>query len=245
MQDFITIPTHLINEFPPDKFYALADILSMADENGEIRVSTPALMTRWKWGNTKVRNFIDSLVEKGVFIQETNNPTNKETNKRQTIRQTRVLLVNTRFLTLSQTKAQTRNKQADKQGNKQERNFRVSVSKEEAYQRIADAWNELLPYGIEPISVGEISRMQQQKIADIAKEYGVEDILKTIQRIQNSDFLQGKSKCGWKITFDWFVLPGNFIKVIAGNYDNRNGGIGNAPTRAIKTYDDRIGKNGT
>lgn len=89
MQEFITIPTYLLNIFPPDKFYALADILSMADEKGEIKVSTPVLMTRWKWGNTKVRNFIDSLVEKGICTQETKKPTNKETNKKQTSRQTR------------------------------------------------------------------------------------------------------------------------------------------------------------
>ena len=27
---------------------------------------------------------------------------------------------------------------------------------------------------------------------------------------------------GWMITFDWFLLPSNFQKVLEGNYDNRN-----------------------
>ena len=64
LQEFITIPTYLIEELPPDKFYALADFLSMADENGEIFVTQRMLMERWKWGNTKVRNFIDYLIDR-------------------------------------------------------------------------------------------------------------------------------------------------------------------------------------
>lgn len=102
MQEFVTIPTYLIEELPPDKFYALADFLSMADENGEIFVTQRMLMERWKWGNTKVRNFIDYLIDKEVCKPKTNHQANQK--------QTRVFIVNTGFFTLPQTKNKPRNK---------------------------------------------------------------------------------------------------------------------------------------
>lgn len=82
MQEFVTIPTYLIRELPPDKLYALLDILSMADENGEILVAQRTLMERWKWGNTKVRNFIDYLVDKDICKPKTNHETNQKQTKR-------------------------------------------------------------------------------------------------------------------------------------------------------------------
>ena len=33
--------------------------------------------------------------------------------------------------------------------------------------------------------------------------------------------LQGKNSRGWTITFDWFVNPTNFQKVLEGNYDRK------------------------
>lgn len=56
------------------------------------------------------------------------------------------------------------------------------------------------------------------------KEYGVDDILIAIDKIRHSKFLQGRSgsKRAWVITFDWFVLPSNFPKVLEGNYDDES-----------------------
>lgn len=38
-----------------------------------------------------------------------------------------------------------------------------------------------------------------------------------------SDFLKGNNDRGWKITFDWFVKPGNLEKILEGKYDKPNG----------------------
>ncbi len=102
LQEFITIPTYLIRELPPDKFYALADILSMADDSGEVFVTQRMLMERWKWGNTKVRNFVDYLVDKDICKPKTNHETNQK--------QTRVFIVNMEFFAFPQTKNKPRNK---------------------------------------------------------------------------------------------------------------------------------------
>lgn len=206
---------------------ALLDILSLADENGQFYSTTRKLMERWGWGSGKTVSFIKKLEEQNIIGTQTEH-------KRNTL-----IRINTGLVGIA------RNTNGTQTEHKRNAKADINIGTKEALKRIIDAWNELSVYGISPIVETEISSMQYQNIIDLTKMHGVENILQAIQKIQNSDFLQGKSKCGWKITFDWFVLPGNFIKVIAGNYDNRNGGVGNAPTRAIKTYDDRIGKNGT
>ena len=58
------------------------------------------------------------------------------------------------------------------------------------------------------------------------KEHGVEGVLEAIEKIRHSAFLTGQNGKGWVITFEWFVKPNNFVKVLEGNYDNvyRRGG---------------------
>lgn len=117
-------------------------------------------------------------------------------------------------------------KEEVKQGNMEE--CIITVSNETVCQTdvrlIVDAWNELERYGIKPISrLANASKRYKSLVARM-KQYSVKDILEAIDKIKSSDFLQGKNGKGWTITFDWFVLPNNFPKVLEGNYDNRNNG---------------------
>jgi len=42
-------------------------------------------------------------------------------------------------------------------------------------------------------------------------------------KMENSDFLKGKNKYGWKASFDWvFQNSDNWMKVLEGNYDIEN-----------------------
>ena len=52
------------------------------------------------------------------------------------------------------------------------------------------------------------------------KEYGVEKVIEAIERVKKSSFLQGQTG-KFLITFDWFVRPNNFPKVLEGQYDDR------------------------
>lgn len=95
-------------------------------------------------------------------------------------------------------------------------------------QAVLEKWNELCAYGIPPVSrIGRESKRYERLVARI-NQYSVQDVLTAIDRIKNSDLLQGiTSRNGWTVNFDWFVRPNNFPKVLEGNYDNRNGGNGN------------------
>ncbi len=101
-----------------------------------------------------------------------------------------------------------------------EEEISISVSNETDcstdVQRILDAWN----------AIEEIPKVQKlspdskrgKSLGARIKEYGVEKVLEAIAEIPESSFLIGKAKKQFKITFDWFVLPNNFPKVLEGNY---------------------------
>ena len=81
------------------------------------------------------------------------------------------------------------------------------------YQPILEAWNNLPVTNIRIIS-GKRLQMLKSRI----KQYSFDDVLKAIQTIHNSPFLLGDNRRKWQITFDWFILPNNFPKVLEGNY---------------------------
>ncbi len=103
-------------------------------------------------------------------------------------------------------------------------------------RHIVEAWNGLEIYGIKSISKLSSGSQRYQRLVARIKQYSVEDVLSAINRIKLSDFLQGKSNKGWVITFDWFVLPNNFPKVLEGDYDNREG-TGNTGQSANTVYE--------
>ena len=95
-----------------------------------------------------------------------------------------------------------------------------TVCRTKDVRRIVEAWNTL---GMQQISrITAESRRGRMLHARIA-EYGVEEVLTAIEKIRNSAFLKGQNPKGWVITFEWFVRPNNFPKVLEGNYDNLRG----------------------
>lgn len=79
------------------------------------------------------------------------------------------------------------------------------------------AWNEL---GL--AEVRGINRNRKKMLMARVKEYGEESVLEAIGNIHKSTFLRGQNKSGWTITFDWFIRPNNFPKVLEGNYTDKN-----------------------
>lgn len=89
---------------------------------------------------------------------------------------------------------------------------------------IVDAWNSLSKISaIKPISKLSTSSKRYQSLVARIKEYSIDSILKAIENIKESEFLQGNSNRGWIITFDWFVKPNNFHKVLEGQYTDHKG----------------------
>ena len=92
--------------------------------------------------------------------------------------------------------------------------------KQSKYSSIIAAWNALSPLGIKQVRGIAADGTRINNLRARYNQYGEEAILEAIDRIWQSDFLQGKNRKGWTITFDWFIKPSNFAKVYEGNYDN-------------------------
>lgn len=105
-------------------------------------------------------------------------------------------------------------------------------------QQIIDAWNSLQKdTAIKPVSRIAVSSTRYKMLLARLKEYSTDDVLKAIQNIRQSDFLKGNNDKGWIITFDWFVKPNNFPKVLEGNYCNTVGTVCNQ-TKRKSEYDE-------
>ena len=100
----------------------------------------------------------------------------------------------------------------------QELSFKTN-NNSESIKRVIERWNQLSDVGINQVSRITAGSKRYKSLTARLNEYGEEDVLRAINRIRNSAFLQGKVK-NWKITFDWFVLPNNFVKVLEGNFDD-------------------------
>ena len=82
-------------------------------------------------------------------------------------------------------------------------------------QKILEAWNSLSDIGITPISkMSNTSQRYKWTVARI-KEYGSDKILEAIENVRHSSFLRSGK---FNFSYDWFIRPNNFIKVLDGNY---------------------------
>lgn len=85
-------------------------------------------------------------------------------------------------------------------------------------------WNNLSEIGLKPISRLNADSTRYKCLKARLQQYGIEGYRKAIDEIKRSDFLQGRhTGRPWEITFDWFVKPNNFPKVLDGNYRNDEG----------------------
>lgn len=86
-------------------------------------------------------------------------------------------------------------------------------------QQIVHAWNSLNLQKIFSVNAGTT---RHKLLRARIKEYGIDNILKAILNIRSSNFLKGQNKNNWTITFDWFIRPNNFLKVLEDNFKNRS-----------------------
>lgn len=110
--------------------------------------------------------------------------------------------------------------------------FNTSSNKNESYivrgndtttdtwiKQIIEAWNSL-DKNIPKIQTLNSGTKRHTMLTARINEYGGEEVLKAIRSIDNSRFLKGYVT-DFRITFDWFVRPNNFVKVLEGNYTDK------------------------
>lgn len=89
-------------------------------------------------------------------------------------------------------------------------------------QQVTDRWNAIDPNIPKVLAINQGTK-RIKLLRARCNQYGPDAIFKAIDNIENSTFLKGYAK-DWVITFDWFIKPNNFIKVLEGNYDDMPNG---------------------
>lgn len=88
-----------------------------------------------------------------------------------------------------------------------------------------EAWNAMAGRtGLKPIRTLNAARRTALKAR--LRVYGLAEVLAAIERIERSDFCAGRTD-RWKgASFDFLISDSKFLRLIEGNYDNRDGSSG-------------------
>ena len=91
--------------------------------------------------------------------------------------------------------------------------------------QIIEEWNKL---GLQQLRGINSNTNRYSMLKARIKEYSLDEVVQAIENINKSSFLKGQNKRNWTITFDWLIRPNNFIKVLEGNYTDKEGSNGNS-----------------
>lgn len=82
--------------------------------------------------------------------------------------------------------------------------------------------------------VKSMSDVRKKRILSLEKKYGKKSIQNVIEKVRDSDFLQGQNKEGWTASFDWIFKPANFLKILEDNFLNKEN---NSATKTAYKFD--------
>lgn len=119
------------------------------------------------------------------------------------------------------TRATRCNTEIEKEIDIERRDRDKSKKDDEAWQaQIMDTWNQL-DKNIPRIQSLNPNTNRYRLIKARINENGLDKVLGAIGSINQSPFLQGYVT-DFVISFDWFIKPNNFIKVLEGNYKDKD-----------------------
>lgn len=89
------------------------------------------------------------------------------------------------------------------------------------FQKLIDFFND--NRGSMP-EIKIISKPRESRISNLIKLHSKEKLIEVIENCKNSNFIQGENDRNWIADFDWITKPANFIKILEGNFKNKNNG---------------------
>ena len=205
---------------------------TMVVKRGQYLTSMLKLAEKWQWDRKTVKSFLSLLVKDNMISFETDNHRTIITIENYSVFQMSdneeldSTLDNNADTEITNGADNTLDTRTDTNKNiKNDKNINLLISndinRQTNVQRIIQEWNTLSVYGIKSVSKISSSSKRYSMLSGRLNEYSIDDVFKAIENIRHSDFLQGKHKGKpWQITFDWFVCPSNFPKVLEGNYNN-------------------------
>lgn len=80
-------------------------------------------------------------------------------------------------------------------------------------------WNKEVQ-GTQIPKINKLTERRKSQLQARIAEYGKDNVIKAIQLMKESNFLNGGGDKGFVCSVDWFLRPNNFPKVLEGNYTN-------------------------
>ena len=209
-------------------------------KRGSYMLSIEKLCDRWMWSRNKVKRYLDVLEREHMIVtRRTNKGTlvsvvnyciyqNQDKQGEPALEPTVELAVEPAL------EPQIKNIR-----NKEDKNIYIvsndTICQTQDVRRVVDKWNELEKYGIASIKKLTSGSNRHRMLNARIKQFSLDDVLTAIENIKDSSFLQGKSdsRRPWVITFDWFVKPNNFPKVLEGQYSDKKGGQNSSVQKSV------------
>lgn len=225
---------------PFDKWHAWMDLIRSAahkdrefyirgikvkQKRGQVAMSVKDMCERWRWSDGKVKRFVKYLIADGKITLQSSGVIN------------RMSIINydkyqSNDLTNDPANSPANNPANDptNKNDKNDENDFSEVDKSTSSEQVptppAESINfENLVKNFNNITKGifgtvrlPLSEKRKSMIRARIREHGKENFMEAIRMSMKCPFLKGQSKNGWKMTFDWFIKPTNFEKVLSGNY---------------------------
>ena len=199
-------------------------------KRGQKITSLRQLSNRWGWSISKVKYFFQQLKCEKMLDYKSDTKKTVYTivnyNDFQEVKEDK----NDTKITQKENRNKTERKQKETNKNdkndKNDKNIFNNISYDILFVPLIEKWNEL-PDTVSKISTLKKDTQRYKMLSQRINEYGADKVLEAIDKIKQSSFLLGQNKSGWTITFEWFVRPNNFVKVLEGNYIDKKINKGN------------------
>ena len=221
-------------------------------KRGSYMLSIEKLCDRWMWSRNKVKRYLDVLEREHMIVtRRTNKGTlvsvvnyciyqNQDKQVEPALEPTVELAVEPpNEPTVELAVEPALEPQIKNIRNKEDKNIYIvsndTICQTQDVRRVVDKWNELEKYGIASIKKLTSSSNRYRMLNARIKQFSLDDVLTAIENIKDSSFLQGKSdsRRTWVITFDWFVKPNNFPKVLEGQYSDKKDGQNRSDQKSV------------
>ena len=221
-------------------------------KRGSYMLSIEKLCDRWMWSRNKVKRYLDVLEREHMIVTRRTNKGTLVSVVNYCIYQNQDKqgeppheppheppLEPTDELALGLALEPPHEPQIKNIRNKEDKNIYIvsndTICQTQDVRRVVDKWNELEKYGIASIKKLTSSSNRYRMLNARIKQFSLDDVLTAIENIKDSSFLQGKSdsRRPWVITFDWFVKPNNFPKVLEGQYSDKKDGQNRSDQKSV------------
>ena len=192
---------------------------------GQFITSISKLADKWGWSFNTVKKFLNLLESDNMLTRKSDNSKTLITIVNYGIFQANDIDIDRQ---VNRPIDEPIDRPIDEQGanplipNKNDKNDKENINniyiKKSECENICNLYNEICR------SLPRCTKLSDKRIKVLKtrlKNYSVKDIEDAFKKAEASDFLSGRNGAWGGCSFDWLIIESNMIKVLEGNYDNK------------------------